>query len=236
MKPARFPLPHWCIWDCPALETVSAPVHRAVCQIAVAYWRGGCDGLPPDDISLAILAKLPLQHFAPIKPAVVRVLADILPQLDAEHADYARRHARAVKQAQAMTAIRVSRRASRRPTGVSDQWGPLPPTLPQLATPQAAWARVGSGIVGGHIARGRDGRLLTDSAPACAPRPEIWTRADISSRHRAAPLAHSRGLPPLAALQRRECYTVDRTLRVRPGLALGRSRRQAFARAQKRRG
>jgi hypothetical protein len=233
MKPARFPLPHWCIWDCPALETVSAPVHRAVCQIAVAYWRGGCDGLPPDDISLAILAKLPLQHFAPIKPAVVRVLADILPQLDAEHADYARRHARAVKQAQAMTAIRVSRRASRRPTGVSVQLGHCRPLCRNSRRHKRMGARRQRHRRGAYRARAR--RAPSQTSAGMRARPESG-RADISSQYRAAPLAHSRGLNLLAALQRRSAIPLTEPSATDLAKRWDGQDAKRGARAQKRRG
>jgi hypothetical protein len=82
LRVRQFPLPHWIIWENPALACVNMAVHRATTYLCWSYWRSGCQPLPSDMITQAQLAWLPLQHYRPIQNAVLKAFQQIKPELD----------------------------------------------------------------------------------------------------------------------------------------------------------
>ncbi len=113
MKPPRFPLPHWLIFDAPALATARGPVYRAAIVLGHAYWRGGCRPLAADDVTLASLCREPLGHFRQIKTAVLQALSEITPALDKAHAERMNAYQIGKVRSEMLHAARARKRAER---------------------------------------------------------------------------------------------------------------------------
>jgi len=82
LRVKQFALPHWIIWESPALACVNLAVHRATTYLCWSYWRSGCQPLPDDVITQAQLAWLPFQHYRPIQKDVLKAFRMIKPDLD----------------------------------------------------------------------------------------------------------------------------------------------------------
>lgn len=136
MAIAPIPLPHWLIWGHPAIETVPNTVHRAVTSIAVAYWRGNCNPLPADDPTMAVLARMPLQHWTPIKSAVMAAIEQIIPELRKDYGERLQSRLNKRRSAQELTVRRMAKRKTQTspqamfavPTRDTDTPTPRPPT------------------------------------------------------------------------------------------------------------
>ena len=113
MNRADMPLPVGAIMHSPMMTTASGPVYRCVIVLALAYWRAGCRLPATDNVTLASLCRLPLAHLRPIKPAVLAVLAEVTPTLDAECARLLRSYGHKVKAAQRMRDGKAVKQAAR---------------------------------------------------------------------------------------------------------------------------
>ncbi len=56
-------------------------MHRCVTYLAIAYWLSRCAPMPTDDVTLAQLTRLPIQHLSANKTAVTQAFNQISPVL-----------------------------------------------------------------------------------------------------------------------------------------------------------
>ena len=77
-------LPWWIITHATPLAVASGAVRRAVICLAIAYWAGGCAGLPDDDASVAALAGIHSMTWREQQRAIMSAFRTLQPALDKE--------------------------------------------------------------------------------------------------------------------------------------------------------
>jgi len=78
----KHPFPWWMVVHATSLAAASLAVRRAVSCIAIAYWAGGCAGLPDDDASIAGLAGIHSMTWREQRHAIMAAFATVKPPLD----------------------------------------------------------------------------------------------------------------------------------------------------------
>lgn len=85
--PYHIAFPWWIVWHDPRIEAATSVVHHAVITLAVRYWALGCQPLPDRVTDLAMVSRVPTQHFIRQETAIRAAFEAIRPALDTEHAD-----------------------------------------------------------------------------------------------------------------------------------------------------